>query len=195
VDTLLRCGTLEEASNFNSGTENIEKTLIQSSKHHGDKVFRVNVISDGDPLEIFTERDGEVIFKKYSPMGELAEFAVQICDSLHKTTGAIAAICDRDTIIAVAGGARKELLEKRISNELEQIMENRGLYGSTENLSVPAAEGNDTMCIAVAAPILSAGDVLGCVIFAAASGAAPFGETEQKLAQTIAGFLGRQMEE
>ena len=159
------------------------------------EIRRVLRIREGDPLEIFTERDGEVIFKKYSPMGELAEFAGQICDSLHKTTGAVAAICDRDTIIAAAGSGRRELLEKRISPALEQIMENRGVYGSGGAVSLPAVESSETLCLSVAAPILSAGDVLGCVIFAAEKGAMPFGETEQKLAQTVAGFLGKQMEE
>ena len=159
------------------------------------EIRRVLRIREGDPLEIFTERDGEVIFKKYSPMGELAEFAGQICDSLHKTTGAIAAICDRDTIIAAAGGGRRELLEKRISPALEQIMENRGVYGADGTATLPVAEGNDMLCIAVAAPILSAGDVLGCVIFVSAKDTDAFGDTEQKLAQTVAGFLGKQMEE
>ena len=158
------------------------------------EIRRVLRIREGDPLEIFTERDGEVIFKKYSPMGELAEFAGQICDSLHKTTGATAAICDRDNIIAASGSGRRELLEKRISAALEQIMENRGVYGGDGQATLPAAEGCDTLCISVAAPILSSGDVLGCVLFAAQQDAAPFGETEQKLAQTVAGFLGRQME-
>lgn len=159
------------------------------------EIRRVLRIREGDPLEIFTERDGEVIFKKYSPVGELSEFAVQICDSLHKTTGAIAVICDRDTVIAAAGSGRRELLEKRISPALEQIMENRGVYGAEGRTRLPVTDGNDAVCIAVAAPILSAGDVLGCVIFAAAKDADALGDTEQKLAQTVAGFLGKQMEE
>ena len=159
------------------------------------EIRRVLRIREGDPLEIFTERDGEVIFKKYSPMGEFAEFAGQICDSLHKTTGAMAAICDRDTVIAAAGGKRKELLEKRLSAAMEQLMENRSVYCAEHRSEFPITDGNDEICAAVAAPILSAGDVLGCVIFAAEKGTAPFGETERKLAQTVAGFLGRQMEE
>ena len=159
------------------------------------EIRRVLRIREGDPLEIFTEKDGEVIFKKYSPMGELAEFAAQICESLHKTTGAVAAICDRDTVIAVAGGNRRELMEKRISPQLEQIMENRSVYGAESRVSMPAAEGNGEMCVSVAAPILSAGDVLGCVLFVAPKDTTPFGVTEQKLAQTVAGFLGKQMEE
>ena len=159
------------------------------------EIRRVLRIREGDPLEIFTEKDGEVIFKKYSPMGELSDFAAQICESLHKTTGAAAAICDRDSIIAAAGGCKRELMEKRISAQLEQIMENRSVYGAEGRATMPVAEGEDALCTAVAAPILSAGDVLGCVLFVAPRNAEPFGVTEQKLAQTVAGFLGRQMEE
>ena len=197
IDTLLRCGKLpaetEDAANFNSGTENIENTLIQSSKGHEDKVFRVHVISNGDPLEIYTDTDGQVIFKKYSPMGELSEFAVQICDALHKTTGAIAAVCDRDTVIAVAGGGKRELLERRVSRELEELMTARGQYAA-DTCTLPVTETDERYAVAVAAPILSEGDVLGCVLFAAARGGAPAGETERKLAQAVAGFLGKQME-
>ena len=160
------------------------------------EIRRVLRIREGDPLEIFTEKDGEVIFKKYSPMGELSAFAAQICESLHKTTGAVSVICDRDTVIAVSGGNRKELLEKRISPALEQLMENRGMYRAGEGESVPVAEGTDTPVVSAAAPILSAGDVMGCVLFAAGEKtSAPCGETELKLAQMVSGFLGKQMEE
>ena len=158
------------------------------------EIRRTMRIREGDPLEIFTEKDGEVIFKKYSPMGELADFAVQICESLHKTTGAVAVICDRDSVIAVAGGSKRELMDKRISQELEQIMENRGVYTAERKADRPVCEGSE-LSISVAAPILSAGDVLGCVVFVSARDALPYGETESKLAQTVAAFLGRQMEE
>ena len=159
------------------------------------EIRRVLRIREGDPLEIFTEKDGEVIFKKYSPMGELTEFASRICDSLHKTTGAVAAICDRDTVIAAAGGNRRELLEKRISSQLEQLMENRSVYGAEGAANVPVTESGDALCVSTAAPVLSAGDVLGCVMFVSAKDAVPHGVTEQKLAQAVAGFLGKQMEE
>ena len=85
-------------------------------------------IREGDPLEIYTDRDGEVIFKKYSPVGELATFAVSICDTLYKTCGATALITDRDTIIAASGPSKRELLEKRISTPLEHIIESRQIY-------------------------------------------------------------------
>jgi len=159
------------------------------------EIRRTMRIREGDPLEIYTEKDGEVIFKKYSPMGELTDFAAQICESLHKTTGALAAICDRDSIIAVAGGSRRELMDKRISADLEQIMENRSVYTSTKKSSTPVCEGSGELCISVAAPIISAGDVLGCVLFLSARDSSPHGDTESKLAQTVAAFLGRQMEE
>lgn len=196
IDSLLRYGTLEEAGNFNSGIENIlHCRLVQSADKRPDKVFDVNVVYDGDPLEIYTDKDGEVIFKKYSPIGELSEFAVQICDSLHKTTGGIAAVCDRDSIIAVAGGGKRELLDKRISPELETLMETRGLYSAEGGVcTVPAADGDDRFCVAVAAPILAEGDVMGCVTFLTPKDGAPAGETEEKLAMAVSGFLGKQME-
>ena len=128
-------------------------------------------------------------------MGELNEFAAQICESLHKTAGAAAVICDRDSVIAVSGLPRRELMEKHISAALEQIMENRRLYSAGEQAALPISEGSEEPCISVAAPIVSAGDVLGCVMFAAPKGAPPHGDTEQKLVQTVAGFLGKQMEE
>ena len=197
IDTLLRCGTLpaetEDAVNFKQGTENIKNTLIQSSKNHEDKVFRVSVISNGDPLEIYTDTDGQVIFKKYSPMGELSEFAAQICDALHKTTGGIAAVCDRDAVIAVAGGGKRELLDRRISRELEELMSTRGQYAA-DSCTLPVVDTDERYAVAVAAPILSEGDVLGCVLFVAAHDDGPAGETERKLAQAVSGFLGKQME-
>lgn len=194
IDSLLRCGTLEEAANFNSGIENsLHCRLVQSADKRPDKVFDVNVIYDGDPLEIYTDTDGQVIFKKYSPMGELSEFAAQICDALHKTTGGIAAVCDRDAVIAVAGGGRRELLDRRISRELEELMSTRGQYAA-DSCTLPVVDTDERYAVAVAAPILSEGDVLGCVLFVAGHGDGPAGETERKLAQAVSGFLGKQME-
>lgn len=188
IDTLLRRGELPEPD-----TEPV--TVVQASTHHADRAISANVISDGDPLEIFTDKDGEVIFKKYSPIGELSDFAAQICDSLHKSTDCVTAVCDRDVIIAVAGGGKRELFEKRVSPELEQIMESRRVYrhesgGST----VPVTDGESGYCVSVAAPVISEGDLMGCVIFASPKNAPPSGDVEYKLAQTVASFLGKQME-
>ena len=200
IDTLLRRGELPdedggEGSEGGGGGGTEPVSVVQSAAHHADKVLRANVISDGDPLEIFTDKDGEVIFKKYSPIGELSDFAAQICDSLHKSTDAVAAVCDRDAVIAVSGGGRRELLDKRISPELEQIMESRRLFRQDGGIcSVPITEGESAFCIAVAAPVISEGDIMGCVLFAAPKNAPPPGEVEHKLAQTVAAFLGKQME-
>ncbi len=158
------------------------------------EIRRTMRIREGDPLEIYTEKDGEVIFKKYSPMGELSDFAVHICETLHKTSGCCTAVCDRDAYIAVCGVPKRELMEKRISGELEQIMEGRGIYQRKEGeRSLPLTEEGDRYFIGTAAPILSQGDVMGCVVFFTETDR-PLGEVEFKLAQTIAGFLGRQME-
>ena len=196
IDSLLKTGALpEDAVNFNFGTENIENTLIQSSKNHEDKVFRVSVISSGDPLEIYTEKDGEVIFKKYSPMGDLGEFAGQICEAIGKNTGYIAAVCDRDAIIAVHGVQKRELLDKRCSQELEQLMELRRSYRYQDgDLPVRPTDASDRYRVGAAAPIVTEGDLMGCVLLLSEDGAPALGEAEQRLVQTVAGFLGRQME-
>lgn len=159
------------------------------------EIRRTMRIREGDPLEIYTDKDGGVIFKKYSLMGGLGDFAGQMCETLNKTTGEIAVITDRDSCIAVAGTARRELAEKRISQDLEQLMEARQIHqyrqGETPLL---VSEENEKYFISTAAPILSEGDVLGCVLFVSTDPDMTTGETDYKLAQTIAGFLGRHME-
>jgi len=159
------------------------------------EIRRTLRIREGDPLEIYTEKDGEVIFKKYSPMGELSGFAGEICESLNKATGSITAVCDRDSVIAVSGGGRKELLEKPISRALEEIMENRRAVRTETGTRQPhPVDGEESFAVSVAAPILCEGDVLGCVMFLCRPGAPEATDLEFKLAQTVAGFLGRQME-
>ena len=194
IDTLLRCGTLEDAANFKQGTENIENTLIQSSKGHEDKVFRVHVISDGDPLEIYTTRDGEVIFKKYSLIGGLEDFAAQFCDTLSRSTDFTAAVTDRDAVIAVAGAGKRELLGKPVSDQLEKLMTERSVYHfGGMGAMPPVCQDNANFTAAVAAPVLCEGDVLGAVLFVTDQGRLA-GDTECKLAQTVAAFLGKNME-
>lgn len=195
IDTLLRCGTLEEAANFNWDIGNIVPTVIQSAKNHTDKVFGVHVIGDGDPLEIFTDKDGELIFKKYSPIGELSDFAAQICDSLRRSTDGIAAVCDRDSVIAISGGAKRELLDKPVSPQLSEIMDSRNVYRHMNGgSSLPVSTADDKFCLSVAAPVISEGDIMGCVLFITPRGSAPGTEVEHKLAQTVSIFLGKQME-
>ena len=195
IDALLHVSEKENAVNFNSGTENIENRLIQSSKNHEDKVFRVNVISNGDPLEIYTEKDGGVIFRKYSPMGDLQEFAAQMCESIVTATGHIAAVSDRDSIIALHGAPKRELVEKPNSPELEKLMEQRKNYlFKAGDTPIYAADGEEKYRLGAAAPILSQGDLMGCVMLLLGEKDGPLSEGDQSIAKTAAGFLGRQME-
>ena len=159
------------------------------------EIRRTLRIREGDPLEIYTEKDGGVIFRKYSPMGDLQEFAAQMCESIGSATGRIAAVSDRDTIIALHGAPKRELMDKPNSQELEKIMEQRKSYRfrSGEPM-LKAAEGTEKYHLGVAAPILSQGDLMGCVMLLLDEGDAPLQEADQGLAQTVAGFLGKQME-
>lgn len=159
------------------------------------EIRRTMRIREGDPLEIFTDKDGELIFKKYSPIGELSDFAAQICDSLRKSTDGIAAVCDRDAVIAIAGGAKKELLDKPVSPQLTEIMDARSTYRHANGgSSLPVSAADDKFCLSVAAPVITEGDVMGCVLFITPRNSAPATEVEYKLAQTVAIFLGKQME-
>ena len=158
------------------------------------EIRRTMRIREGDPLEIYTSRDGEVIFKKYSLLGGVEDFAADLCETMSRSTGSICAVTDRDTIIAVAGGSKRDLMGKRITPELEQLMEGRSIYQRSKgDAAVPVCEGSDHLLTATAAPILCQGDVLGLVLFAAGVDQYP-GESEYKLAQTVAAFLGRHME-
>ena len=210
VDALLRCDDdqqSEDAANFNEDTKDIEKVAdkyhsvaVQSAKNQLDKVFSVNVISGGDPLEIYTDREGEVIFKKYSPIGELASFAAQYAETLHKTCSLSVVICDRDAVIACAGVPRKEYTDKSLSHELEEIIEGRSLYVHREDApALPVLADNHAHAVRCAMPIISEGDVLGCVASVGEGDVdprhrSPIGEVETKLILTAAGFLGRQLE-
>ena len=211
VDAILRSGTLaaqppetvaamasagEGRINFKGGMEHISPvTIVQSANKRPDKVFHANVISDGDPLEIYTDRDGSVIFKKYSLMGGLTEFAGQLCDTLNRTTGRTAVITDRDNIISVSGAPRRELMDKQISPDLERLMEGRQIYqhkGGEDG--IPLCDEDGRFFLDTVAPILSEGDVLGSVVFTSPEEELGGGEVEYKLVQSIAAFLGKHME-
>ena len=158
------------------------------------EIRRTMRIREGDPLEIYTDKEGSVIFRKYSLMGGLAEFSSQLCDTLNRTTGRPAVIADRDNCIAVAGIPRRDLLDRPISQELEQLMEGRQVYQHRKgDAPLPLTE-DGTFSVSTAAPILSEGDVLGCVLFTGRDDNLEGSEVEYKLAQSIAGFLGRHME-
>ncbi len=156
-------------------------------------------IKEGDPLEIFTDREGQVILKKYSPIGELSEFATGYAETLAKTTGHIACITDKDTVIAVSGGSKKEFLEQDVSQELEKLMEDKEVYTSKENsdMAMPITK-NDTNekknKSQIVYPIISNGDTIGTVILMSKDSNTKMNEVEKKVAQSAATFLASQME-
>ena len=199
ITSILESGALpqtEEAANFKQGIiDSLSTVVVQTNYHRPDKVYDVHVISNGDPLEIYTEKDGGVIFRKYSPMGDLQEFASQMCEAIGSNTGRIAAVADRDGIIALAGAPRRELVDKPNSQALEKMMEQRHSYRyrSGEPL-VKATEDSDKYHLGVAVPILSQGDLMGSVLLLMGEDRTPMAEADQQLAQTVAGFLGMQLE-
>ena len=159
------------------------------------EIRRTMRIREGDPLEIFTEKDGEVVFKKYSPVGELSPFAVQYADVLARACNMTVLVCDRDHVIAAAGQNRKEFYERRVSAGLDELMDGRQTYvaqaGGTRLQPVEALP----RYAAVASPIIAGGDVTGAVcLIQPESGTVPT-EGDVKLAQVAAAFLGKQMEE
>lgn len=163
------------------------------------EIRRTMRIREGDPLEIFTDREGEVIFKKYSPIGELGSFAAQYAETLHKICGIDVVICDRDAVIACAGVGKKEYNDRKMSEELEAIVERRQLYNYTAgNEKVPVIADNGEHYVSCAMPIVAEGDIIGCVCSVLPTDGngkdLPAGDLETKLIQTAAGFLSRQME-
>jgi Site-specific recombinases, DNA invertase Pin homologs len=196
IDALLASGELAgESGNFRPDTrDSVQTQIVQASNKHADKVFRVSVISDGDPLEIYTDNDGEVIFKKYSPLGELGLFSTQYAEVLHRIGGHSVLVCDRDHVIAVSGIPKKEMLERRVSTALEDSMEQRKSFvAASGGPRLQPVEGVSRYAIA-AAPIIAAGDVCGSVMFLAEDNSAA-GEVEIKLVAAASAFLGKQMEE
>lgn len=159
------------------------------------EIRRTLKIREGDPLEIYTNSSGEVIFKKYSPIGELGDFASGYAETLSKTAGRPVCITDKDNVIAVYGVPRKELAEKRVSPELEQLISERTRFimRPGESKIPEIADGIDKYHAGVVMPIISEGDSIGSVVFLDDDGTA-FSEVEEKLAESAAGFLARQME-
>ncbi len=167
------------------------------------EIRRTLRIREGDPLEIFVDREGEVILKKYSPIGELGDFAKEYADSLHEAIGHIALIADRDNIIAVAGAPKKEFLNKAIGPGVEKTLEERKVavindlkeHPHCKHCPVNEAEGGCKVTAEVIAPIISQGDPIGAVIIMSKDAGVKMGELEVKLAETAAGFLAKQMEQ
>ncbi len=163
------------------------------------EIRKVHRIKEGDPLEIFTDKEGEIILKKYSPIGELSEFASSYAETISKTTGHITCITDKDTVIAVSGGSKKDFLEKGLSKQLEEVIENKEVFKSKDNdeIAIPITqnEGRERIYNSqVIYPIISDGDVIGSVILLSKEPNQKMGEVEYKVAQSAAGFLGNHLE-
>ena len=165
------------------------------------EIRRTMRIREGDPLEIYTDSEGEVIFKKYSPIGELNAFAAQYAETLHKTGEISVLICDRDAVIAVSGASKKEYADKHISPELEHVIETRQLYHHRDGeVKLEPINDNCSHYIRCAMPIIAEGDILGCVVsLDSIESPAPRANdheknVEVKLIQTAAAFLGKQLE-
>ncbi len=162
------------------------------------EIRRTMRIKEGDPLEIYTDREGEVIFKKYSPIGEMQTFATEYAETLQKTSASPIFICDRDAIIAVSGASKRDYLERKISRGLEEIVESRSLYVRGNGKEPVSVINDGAHYVNCAMPILSEGDIVGCVVSAWQYDMSTSGkisdEIESKLVQTAGMFLGRQME-
>lgn len=163
------------------------------------EIRRTLRIREGDPLEIFVDRDGEVILKKYSPIGELGDFAQEYADSLYETTGHLAIITDRDAVVAVAGASKKQWIDKPIPSIVEKVMEGRRslLLPRPGETTIGLEEDDDQQwrfSSQVIAPIIAEGDPIGAVILASMK-ETKMGDLELKLAETAAGFLAKQMEQ
>lgn len=163
------------------------------------EIRRTMRIREGDPLEIYTDREGEVIFKKYSPIGEMSSFAAQYAETLQKTCSMAVLICDRDAVIASAGVPKREYADRKVSAALEEVIEGRALYTHKENSErIAAIEDGGAHYVSCAMPIITEGDIVGCVASVVShdgNGADRIAtDIEAKLIQTAAGFLGRQLE-
>ena len=162
------------------------------------EIRRTLRIREGDPLEIFTDREGEIILKKYSPIGELSLFSQQYADSLAQTSGHIVCITDRDQVIAISGGSKKDFLGKEISKQLDNAINDRKFITASkdEKKYVKITEGipEEYPCETIS-PIICEGDAIGSVCLLGKDSRSKMGEVEQKLAASAAGFLGRQLEQ
>ncbi len=163
------------------------------------EIRRTLRIRQGDPLEIFTDRDGEVILKKYSPIGELGEFASEYAEALYKILGHVTLICDRDSVVAAFGPGKKDYIEKTVSMQMEQAMQHRSVFLMGEGVEplpiVKDEDANRDYAAQIICPIISEGETAGAVVLLSHQQSVSFSDAELKTAQVAAGFLGRQMEQ
>ncbi|HAN20305.1 MAG: stage V sporulation protein T [Clostridiales bacterium GWF2_36_10] len=151
-------------------------------------------IREGEPLEIFTDKEGGVVFKKYSPIGEVGEFTMQYAEAINKSSGIPVAICDLDNIIAVAGVSKKDYLEKPISSQMSNLLERRQIYTSTSNVDELSITEDSEGRVSYLSPIISEGSVVGAVMALKSSEKPLSDETDKKLINTGALFLSKQLE-
>lgn len=164
------------------------------------EIRRTLRIREGDPLEIFTDREGGVILKKYSPIGELTDFSREYAESLQQAIGHIVLIADKDAFISVSGAPKKDYVERKISSELEDVMDARKTIILGEDSKViplhnDEDDAEEKYTSQVISPIIAEGDSIGAVIIMSKEAGEKLGELELKLAETASGFLGRQMEQ
>lgn len=160
------------------------------------EIRRTLRIREGDPLEIFVDREGEVVLKKYSPIGELGEFAQEYAESLHETMQHITLITDRDSVIAVAGTTKKDYLDRTVGALVESAMKKRKIYAQPKKETVEIIRGfPEEYQSYVVVPINTGGDPLGTVVILSKKDGVRMGDTESKLASTAAAFLGKQMQQ
>jgi AbrB family transcriptional regulator, stage V sporulation protein T len=164
------------------------------------EIRRTLRIREGDPLEIYTDRDGEVILKKYSPIGEMSSFAKDYTESLFRSLGHIACIVDRDQVVAASGVSKKELCDKPISHDLEAAIANRQTVAINRSVggkivAVTNEEDMSGYTAQVVSPIIADGEAIGAVVLMSKEQGVKMGDTELKVAETAAGIVGRQMEQ
>ena len=164
------------------------------------EIRRTLRIREGDPLEIFTDHDGEVVLKKYSPIGEIANIAKDYTDSLYRTLGHITCICDRDAVVSVTGAAKRELIEKPLSPEVEAVLQSRqisllNLMAGAKMIPVTADDRADAYTSQLIAPILADGEIIGGLMLLSRDSGASMGEVDQKVAETTISIIARQMEQ
>ena len=161
------------------------------------EIRRTLRIREGDPLEIFTDKEGEIILKKYSPIGELSAFAKQYAESLSQMLGCLAGICDMDQVVAAAGNGKKELQDEDITRELGEFLKERKTQNAKagEKRYVPVVSKTEPYSQEVISPILCAGDVIGAVLLLNMNQKDLFEEREICLAEYTAKVLGKQMEQ
>lgn len=162
------------------------------------EIRRTMRIREGDPLEIYTDREGEVILKKYSPISELNEFANEYVESAYSVLGEMAVITDTDQVIAVSGTSKKNFLDKRISKDIEDMMQaktSRLIRDKEKSCSITTDDKDDKNYESqIVVPIVSQGDTIGSIIFLSRDVNKKLGETELKVAEIGANFLAKQME-